>query len=152
MKFSCNVVIKAPRKTVISLFLEPNNLKEWQDNFKSYTVLTGKHTQEGTLSKILYDIPEKQKTMQLLETILHNKLPGEYTAIYEHTHMTNIMQNLFVEVDANTTQWVANLHYTKIKGFFPKTISVLFPGMFKMQTQKWLNQFRDFAEQSHQDK
>ena len=84
--------------------------------------------------------------MEILETILKNDLPQEFTGLYEHKHMSNTMSNRFESIDENKSRWIADVEYTRFSGLIPKLLASLFPGMFKKQTQKWLSQFKVFAE------
>ena len=140
MKFSCHVDIKVPLHKVIDLFENPDNLKEWQDDFISFKPVSGVPGEVGSKSKLIY------KKLELIETIIRNELPEEFKANYEHKHMVNTMSCRFKEVDSNTTRLDQEIHYTKFNGFVIKLMAKLFPGMFKKQVQKWLNQFKAFAE------
>jgi hypothetical protein len=148
MKFTCKVEIEAPRSKVVALFKDPSNYKEWQDNFERYILLKGEQGKVDTMAKLVYNTPKRNKTMELIETIIINNLPNEFKAEYAHMHMINTMHNKFAELDENTTRWTADIHYSKINGFIPKIMTFLFPGMFKAQTQKWLDQFKEFVERS----
>ncbi len=145
MKFICTVDINVPRNKVVELFQDTDSLGEWQDGFLKHTLLQGTLWQEEALSRYEY-VLSKGREIELIETVLVNNLPDEYSAEYAHRHMINTMNNYFVELDENTTRWTAHLHYTQIKGILPKIMAFLFPGMFKMETQKWLDQFKVFAE------
>ena len=52
----------------------------------------------------------------------------------------------FIKLDSGMTRLEQNIHYTKFNGFLPKLLVKLFPGIFKKQVQKWLNQFKTFVE------
>ena len=80
--------------------------------------------------------------MELMETIMVRNPPHKFSAIYEHEHMVNTMTDRFTSLDAKTTRWDAKLDYSKLNGIMPK----LMPGMFKRQTQEWLDQFKMFTE------
>jgi len=140
MKFSCHVIIKAPLNTVIELFENPDNLKEWQDGFISLVPVSGVPGEVGSKSKLSYE------KLELIETIIRNELPEEFKATYEHKHMVNTMSCKFKIVDSKTTRLDQEIHYTKFNGFVIKIMAKLFPGMFKKQVQKWLNQFKAFVE------
>jgi len=144
MKFSCQVKINLPIKKVIELWENPDNMKEWQDGFVSLDHLSGKAGEIGAKSKISYKTGKRE--MELTETILAYNLPDEMSARYEHTHMVNTMTNRFESLSENQTRWQANIEYTQFNGIMPKLMAMLLPGMFKKQTQKWLNQFKTFAE------
>ena len=144
MKFTCSVEIDQPIDKVIELFDNPDNLKEWQDGFVSFDHLSGIPGEPGAKSKIIYK--NKGQTIELIETLLVKNLPYEMSGTYEHKHMVNNMSNHFKALGDDKTEWVANLEYTKLNGFLPKLMAFIMPGMFRKQTQKWLNQFKTFAE------
>lgn len=144
MKFTCFVDINLPRERVVELFDNPDNIPKWQDGFQGFKHLNGEPGTPGAQSMIYYQ--QGKRTMELLETIIVGNLPEEFTAKYEHKHMTNTMQVLFTSLDAQTTRYTSNIEYTKFNGFLPKLMAFLFPSMFKKQVQKWLDQFKTFAE------
>ncbi|MFT4758282.1 MAG: hypothetical protein ACI9XO_000620 [Paraglaciecola sp.] len=86
------------------------------------------------------------REMELLETVTVRNLPNEFSGIYVHKYMTNSMVNKFDWLSAKQTRWTAEIEYTQLNGFMIKMMVFLMPGMFKKQTQKWLNQFKGFAE------
>ncbi len=146
MKFNCYVEINQPIEKVIELFDNPDNMKHWQDGFVGFEHLSGKAGKVGAKSRITYTFGKKGKTMELIETIKVRNLPYEFSGTYEHKHMTNNMINRFKSLGPDKTRWDAELEYTKLNGFMIKIMAFLMPGMFKKQTQKWLDQFKAFAE------
>lgn len=147
MKFTCSVDIKLPRTKVVALWENEDNLKEWQDGFLGFEHISGAPGEVG--SKLLMKYKNGKREMELEETILVNDLPEMFTGQYVHTHMTNTMENVFTELDASNTRWTANLDYSILNGFMIRLIAKIFPGLFKKQTQKWLDQFKEFAERSN---
>lgn len=145
MKFSCHVVINLPRNKVVELFDNPENMKYWQDGFISFERLSGRIGQVGSTAKITYD--NKGRKMELLESITIHDLPRELTGIYEHKMMDNTMQNLFKELGPEKTKWIANIHYTRM-ALIMKIMGWIKPKMFKNQVQKWMDQFKIFAEEN----
>ncbi len=143
MQFTCHADIKAPIHITIGLFENPDYLKEWQDGFISITPITGTPGEVGAKAKIKYE------KLELIETILRNELPEEFKANYEHKHMVNTMSSTFTKLDSGVTRLEQEIHYTKFNGFLPKLLVKLFPGMFKKQVQKWLNQFKTFVEKQN---
>ena len=151
MKFTCSVDIDLPRKRVIELFDNPDNMKEWQDGFVSFAPISGTPGQPGAKSRIIYKMGKKGKQFELIETVSVRNLPDEFSGTYEHKHMTNSMKNTFVELGENKTRWNAYLEYNKLNGFMIKLMMKIMPGMARKQTQKWLDQFKVFAEKSAKD-
>ena len=84
--------------------------------------------------------------LELIETIIYNKLPDEFLGLYEHKYTTNTMKVNFIALNDNETRYISEIEYTKLKGFFINVIAKLFPGMFKKQVLKWMIMFKDFAE------
>lgn len=144
MRFSCAVEIERPIGRVIQLFDNVDNLKEWQDGFVSLQHMSGTPGRPGARSRIIYNTGKH--VIDLMETIQVKNLPGEMTALYEHKHMINTMSNRFTSLDENKTKWVVEIEYTKFIGFIPRIMALLMPGIFKKQVQKWLDQFKVFAE------
>lgn len=140
MRFTCTVEINAPIQEVVALFENPDNLHEWQDGFKSFEHISGKEGEVGAKSKLVYD------KLELIETIIRNELPEEFKATYEHKHVINTLSCRFTEINSGKTRLDQEIHYTEFKGFVIKIMAKLFPGMFKKQVQKWLDQFKDFVE------
>ena len=91
-----------------------------------------------------YKIGKRQ--IELIETITVNNLPQEFSGTYEAKQMTNTMTNRFTSLDENKTRYQAEIEYTDFNGFMVKLMAFLMPWMFKKQTQKWLDQFKAFAE------
>lgn len=146
MKFTCTVEIDAPIDKVIKLFEDPDSLKEWQDGFLGIEHISETEGEVGAKSKMRYKIGKRE--IELIETIQVYNLPEEYTAVYEAKQMVNTMSNHFTAIDDSHTKYVAHIEYTKFNGFMIKLMATLMPGMFKKQTQKWLDQFKAFVERS----
>ena len=146
MKFTCTVDIDLPRERVIELFDNPDNMKHWQDGFISFEHLSGTPGEVGAKSVVKYE--HRGKPFELVETLLVKDFPNEFSGTYEHKKMTNNMQNLFTELENGKTRWTANIEYTEMKGLMLKVFSFFMPSMFKKQVQKWMDQFKVFAENS----
>lgn len=143
MKFTCQIDIDLPRNRVIELFDNPDNMKKWQDGLLSFEHLEGEPGQAGARSKLVYQ--NGKKTFDLYEHITVRNLPDEFSGYYDHVAMRNTMTNRFEELDANSTRWISELHYT-FKTPMWRFFSKFMKGMFRKQTQKYLNNFKKFAE------
>ena len=144
MNFTCSIEIEKPIDKVIELYYNKDTLKEWQDGFISLEPLSGIPGQVGAKSKIIYK--NKKHVIELIETIKENKLPDSMTALYEHIHMVNDMTTRFTRIDSNNTKVETMVGYTKFNHIIPKIMALIMPGMFRKQSQKWLDQFKIFAE------
>ncbi len=144
MKYTCTIDINLPLEKTVALWADENNFKDWQDGFKSISPISGKPGTKGAKSKILL---EEKRKIELIETIISNDLPHEKSALYEHIHMVNIQTSRFVEIEKGKTQYTSEVEYTKFNGLMIKLMAKLFPKQFKAQSQKWMNQFKTFAEE-----
>ncbi len=144
MKYQCSVDIDLPIERVVELYDDPDNYKAWQDGFVSYTPLSNNPGEPGAKSRLLYD--HNGREMELIETIKVKNLPYEFTAVYEHQMMTNVMKNSFIPISSYKTRYEVEVEYVKFKHFIGKLMARFIPFVFKRQTEKWLNQFKSFAE------
>lgn len=144
MKFECRVEIDQPRDKVVKLFDNPENYPHWQIGFKRLEHVSGTANQKGARAKIFLE--QGKGEMELLETITEKDLPRLKCGRYEHKHMSNTMLNRFKEIDEGRTEYVAEIEYTQFNGLLPTLMAKLFPGMFRRQTQAWLDKFKSFAE------
>lgn len=143
MKYLCTVIIDLPLEKAANLWNDEAHFSKWQDGFQSIELLSGTANTKGAKSRIL--IEGKQK-IELIETIISNDLPKEKIALYEHKHMTNTQTTRFKSIDTNKTEFTSIVEYTKFNGFIIKVMAKLFPNMFQKQSQKWMDQFKQFAE------
>ena len=104
----------------------------------------GKPNEVGSKSDIL--LAQGKRKMELRETILDNNLPEHIEGRYDHIHMSNTQKISFDVISQDTTLVTSEVEYTAFHSFMPKIMAKLFPGMFKKQSQKWLDQFKQLAE------
>jgi len=146
MKYTCTVDIDLPLNKVAELWANEAHFDQWQDGFQSIQLIDGPKDMVGSTSRIIFQ--QGKRRMELVETILHNNLPKEKKALYEHIHMTNTQTTRFESLSDNKTRYTSEVEYTQFNGVMPRIMAKLFPGMFKKQSQKWMNQFKAFAENS----
>ena len=60
-----------------------------------------------------------------------------------------VMSCKFKKISSGVTRLEQEIHYTKFNGVLIKLMAKLFPGMFKKQVQKWLDQFKVFVEKQN---
>ncbi len=144
MKFTCQVEINLPKEQTVKLWKDPENLRHWQDGFERYEHISGTMDTVGSKGMLHYKI--KGKPMELEETILESNLPHVMEGEYVHKHMTNRMRNTFQELGPEKTVWTAEIDYVRFNGLMMKLFALVGKGMFRKQTQKWLDQFKTFAE------
>jgi hypothetical protein len=144
MKFKGSIDINKPQQIVAELFADPDNLKEYQDGFQKKELISGQMGQEGAVSRMYYK--DAKREMELLETITSNRLPDSFEASYQHKFMDNTMKCRFVPIDNNKTRYEYEFEYTRISWVIPRLIAILFPGIYRKQGEKWMDQFKAFVE------
>lgn len=142
MKYSLEIIINLPREKVIAKMANPINFKHWQKGFLPYKHLSGELGEEGARAKLKYNI--KNRELTLIETIEKSNLPKKLFTSYEANGVHNTQRNYFEEVTQNTTKWISDNHF-EFSGFM-KIIALLMPGSFKEQSNKFMKDFKAFAE------
>ena len=144
MTYSNEVVINLPVEKVITLFDSEENMFKWQPELLSVEHLSGEKGKAGAKMAMKYKMGKRE--VDMVETIVKNELPKEFTAIYEAKGVWNEMKNYFEEIDPVTTRWRSD-SYFKFSGFM-KLMGFFMPGAFKKQSQQALDRFKAFAEAS----
>ncbi|WP_298546303.1 SRPBCC family protein [uncultured Aquimarina sp.] len=136
--------IDKPRSLVVEIFKDPKYLGEYQEGFVRKELISGTEGQDGAISKMYYK--SNKYDMELTETITANRLPDTFEAFYHHKHMDNTMKCSFISIDENKTRYEYEVKYTRINWFMPKLMAILFPGMYRKQGEKWMQNFKVFVE------
>ena len=142
MKYSNEVIIKQPLDRVIELFDSEENLFKWQTELISFEHVSGEKGEVGAKSKLKYKMGKRE--VEMIETITVIDLPREFSGIYEAKGVWNEVKNYFEVIDENTTKWHSDCQF-KFSGFMI-IIAFFMPDTFIKQSQKYLNQFKAFAE------
>jgi carbon monoxide dehydrogenase subunit G len=142
MKYSCEVEINLPVNEVVVLFDNPDNLKHWQPGLISYELVSGKQGEEGAISKLKFQMGKREIDMS--ESITKRNYPNEFSAVYEAKGVYNAVTNRFIPIDENKTKYVTDQEFRF--GGFMKLLGIFMPGAFKKETQKNLENFKQFAE------
>ncbi len=142
MKYNCEIEINLPLKRVIELFDDPENLSKWQPGLVSFEHISGKPGQTGAKSRLKYKMGKRD--IEMIETITTRNLPEEFSGTYEAKGVFNLVNNKFTELSPIKTKWITENEF-KFSGFM-KIMGMLMPGAFKKESQKYLKQFKEFAE------
>ena len=144
MKYQCTIDIHLPRERVITLFDDPANLKRWQPTLRGFERLDGVPGTVGARSKLTYK-NERGREMVMTETVTVRALPDRFAGTYTMDGVRNTVDNRFTVVNDEQTRWNAEVEF-KFTNPFLTLMGWVIPGMFKNQTQKFMKQFKDFAE------
>jgi hypothetical protein len=148
MKFGGSVDVDQPLEKTAALFANPGYLKEYQDGFLRKELISGTEGEDGAVSKMYYQHGKQE--MELTETITENNLPHSFEAFYHHKHMDNTLKTTFKALSDTQTRYTAEGEYLVFRGFIPKMMAALFPKLFSKQAQKWMDNFKAFAEKQQQ--
>jgi len=145
MKFIFTSEINVPIKKTFELFLNKDNLKEWQKDLISYEQISGISGEVGAVTKVNY------KSVTIFETITFKNIPYEIRGFYEHkrgekTIMVHNTSNRFSLIGENKTLFELEMEDVKFVGFLPKLMSKFMGRMFEKYHQNQVNQFKVFAE------
>jgi len=145
MKFTFTAHINVPPQKAFALFINKNNLKEWQQELTSYETLSGQAGEVGAVTQLNY------KTVTIIETILAINAPYEMKGRYEHkagkkTVMVHNTSHRFRPVGENETVFELEMQEVQFIGWLPKLMSKLMGSMFEKYHQKEVDHFKAFAE------
>lgn len=143
MLYTLTIDINLPRKRVIELFDNTDNLKEWQPGLQKTEHLSGEPGQAGAKMKMYYKMGKRE--IEMIETITVRDLPEKFHGTYDANGVHNIQKNYFIELDDQTTQWKSICEF-QFNNFTMKVMGWLMPGAFKKQSYKYMEQFKRFAE------
>lgn len=141
-KYNNEVEINVPIAKVIELFNDSDNLIKWQPGFISMTHLSGDLGEVGSTYRLLYKMGKRN--VEMIETIIVKNLPELYAFTYVAKGVWNEVHNHFEIIDENTTRYWTENEF-KMKGMM-RIIAALMPGVFKKQSQKYLDLFKEFVE------
>lgn len=144
MKYHTQIEIDLPRAKTVELMDNIDNMKHWQEGLKSAEVLEGVPGKEGAKTKLVYQMGKRR--IEMVETITKNAFPKEFHAIYEAKGVWNEVKNVFTETGDGTTIWDSSNTF-KCSGAM-KIMAFLMPGAFKKQSQKYMVDFKNWAEKT----
>jgi hypothetical protein len=142
MKYWNEVIINLPLDRVIELFDSEENLFKWQPELISFEHISGEKGEVGAKSLLKYKMGKRE--VEMTETITVKDLPREFSGTYEAKGVWNEVKNYFEVIDESTTKWHSDCQF-KFSGFM-RVIAFFMPGTFIKQSQKFLDQFKTFAE------
>ena len=144
MKYQLEQIINLPLSQTIEKMDNADNMKHWQRGLVSHIHLSGEPGAKGAKMELQYNSGKRKITM--VETIIKNDFPNSFDATYEAKGVYNLQQNTFEELPDGRTKWTSNAEF-KFENFGLKAMAFLMPGVFKKQSQKYMNDFKAFAEE-----
>lgn len=144
MNYVLEIDINCPRDKLVKLFDDPDTMPRWQPDLISFEHKRGVAGQVGAESVLRYKRGKRE--FEMVETITSRNLPEEFSGTYETNGVKNKLGNRFILVDDKTTKWQLDSEF-KFSGLL-KLIAFLRPSIFKKQTFKYMEQFKQFAERA----
>jgi hypothetical protein len=142
MRYTISNIINKPLDEVITKFKDIEGAKEWMEGLKNYTHTGGTPGEVGGKTDFVF--VHKGKEMIISETILEQNFPHQIKFAYQSPMGKNEVEMLFEELSDGTVKQTNN-SYFELKGMM-KLFGFLMKGMFKKQSYKYLNGFKDYAE------
>jgi len=147
VKYSEEIVINANIDTVVALFDNPYNMKEYMEGFENYKLLEGKINEVGAKAEIIINFVEPGKEEQkivMIEEIVTNNLPLEKTIIYTANGVYNIVNNRIIKISETQTKFINEQEF-RFNGYM-KIIGFFMPSAFRQQSRVYLKNFKAFVE------
>jgi hypothetical protein len=127
---------------VVRKLKDPEGLKNWMEGLQKIEHISGKPGEVGAKSDLYFLY--KKKAMKLTEVILEQNLPHSIKFGYESKMGTNEVEIVFEKISSGSVKQTTNTHFP-LKGFM-KIMGVLFKGMFKKQSMKYMDAFKNYVE------
>lgn len=143
MQYTNTITIHKPIDEVVRKFTDEDALKHWQPGLQKMEHISGEKGKAGSVYRLYFQLGKREVIMT--ETILTMNLPEKFEATYEAKGVWNKEQASFEKVGDDTTIYHGNSKF-KFSGFM-KIVGWIFPGAFKKQSLKYLENFKAFVEE-----
>ena len=143
MRYTTEIIIKKPIGEVIKKMNSTENMKHWQESLVSTEHISGIPGELGAKMKLNYSFGKRK--MEILETIIKQKFPGEFHATYTTKGIRNIQQNYFESTEDGFTKWISKHNYQPTT-FAMSAMLFFMPRAFKKQTKTYMTNFKNFVE------
>ena len=147
IKYTEEIEINSNIDTVMELFDNPYNMKEYMEGIESYTVLNGNIREAGTQAELVVAYIEEdvvKRKIIMIEEIITNNLPEEKKVTYTADGVYNIVTNKFINISDNKTKFINEQEF-EFKGYM-KVMGFFMPSAFKKQSRVYLQNFKEFVE------
>ena len=145
MPYRLELDLDLPRTRVVELFLDPGNLSDWQPDLVSFEHVSGESPRAvGAKNRQVHRMGRRE--VEMIETITEHDYPERFSATYEADKVWNLIENRFTELGPEKTRWVLDCEFKC--GGMVRVMAFLMPGMFRRQTMKFMEMFKDYAERA----
>lgn len=144
MKFTSQVAIDRPRKRVLELMTDTNNISHWQQGVRSIELLSGSRDQVGARSRVVFEM--RGVRLEMIETVVQHRPPDLFASTFVARGVKNLVENRFYEDQAGRTRWVMDNTF-EFSGMM-SVLAVLIHDYVTKQTLESMSRFKMFAERS----
>ena len=143
MKYITEIKVKVPLDEFIKKMDNVENMKHWQRGLVSAEHISGNPGELGAKIKLRYKFGRRH--MEIIETITKRNFPKEFHANYTSKSVHNIQKNYFERTNEGFTKWTSKSEFLPLN-LVMRIMLFLMPGSFKKQTLKYMQDFKNFAE------
>jgi len=143
MKYTTEIRIEVPLNTFINKIDNFDNIKHWQLGLESVEHISGDPGQLGAKMKLNFLFGNRK--MEIIETITKRNLPHEFHTNYTTKTMRNVQENYYEKTSDGFTKWTSKNQFVPLN-FTMRLMLFFMPRTFKKQTQKYMQDFKNFAE------
>ncbi|NRA91324.1 MAG: SRPBCC family protein [Psychroserpens sp.] len=143
MLYTTKILVKVPLDVFVSKMNHLENMKHWQRGLKLLEHLSGNPGELGSRLKLTYDFGKRK--VEIIETITKSNFPHEFHASYNAPGMNNIQENYFSQTSEGYTEWKSVNKFVPLN-FKMRALIFLMPKVFKKQSMKYMQDFKNFAE------
>lgn len=143
MNYQTHIQINKPLEEVISKYTDSNGYKHWMRGLSEYKTYEGVTGETGAKSIVRFDLGKRK--IEMSETILSNDLPNSITVRYDAPGVRNVVKSEFTAA-GNKTEIVQHQEF-KFQNLGMRIFGVLFPRIFKKQSQQYANDFKAYIEE-----
>jgi len=142
MKYTVSNNIDKSIEVVSDKFMEPDGALQWMEGLEKIERLSKESYIVGAKSR--FHSLHKNKKFVIDETILEQNMPNQIKFGFTSSMGYNEVEMVFEKLNNNSTKQINN-SYFKLKGIM-WLLGPLMKGMFKKQSMKYLDAFKEFAE------
>lgn len=143
MTFTISIEIEVPLDKLVALFDDPVNLKKWQPDLVSFEAISGTPGHPGARSRLVYQMGKRR--VEMIETITLRSLPAAFNGQYETKGIHHEIRNRFEALSPTSSRWTADNEF-RFDSFGMRAFAALLPGVFRKQSLKFMERFKNFAE------
>lgn len=142
-KYSNEITIARPVEEVCKYFTDIQYFTNWQPDLLDYNTFEGKPCEAGAKSRVVYR-EGKNDDVKMVETVLENNLPDNYKVKYSTDGVISHQIHHFEEAEDGSTYYRIDTEQD-FEGLV-KVLNIFSPDHFKHQTQRFMESFKNFVE------